>query len=102
MKPSIVKNDKNLRRINSLITNNFYSGFIVDDKFGTPTYTNDFAKNTLALIESDNFGLYNMACEGNTSRLEVTEEILKILNLKYQILRLFFYYQKIFLIIKLI
>ena len=59
--------------------------FIVDDKFGTPTYTNDFAKNTLALIESNNFGLYNMACEGNTSRLEVTEEILKILNLSKKI-----------------
>lgn len=56
--------------------------FIVDDKFGTPTYTHDFAKNTKALIESNNFGLYNMACEGNTSRLEVAEEILNILNLK--------------------
>jgi len=33
LKPSIVKNDKNLKRLNSLITNNFYSGFIVDDKF---------------------------------------------------------------------
>ena len=56
--------------------------FIVDDKFGTPTYTHDFAKNTKVLIENNNFGLYNMACEGNTSRLEVAEEILNILNLK--------------------
>ena len=54
--------------------------FIVDDKFGTPTYTYDFAKNTEALIDTKNYGLYNMACQGNTSRYEVTEEILKILN----------------------
>ena len=59
--------------------------FIVDDKFGTPTYTLDFARNVEALIDTNNFGLYNMACEGNTSRIEVAEEILKILNLEKNI-----------------
>ena len=59
--------------------------FIVDDKFGTPTYTYDFAKNTEALIDTNNYGLFNMACQGNTSRYEVTEEILKILNLNNSI-----------------
>ena len=59
--------------------------FVVDDKFGTPTYTYDFAKNTEVLIDTNNFGLFNMACEGNTSRLEVAEEILKILNLSEKI-----------------
>ena len=59
--------------------------FIVDDKFGTPTYTYDFAKNTEALIDTNNFGLFNMVCEGNTSRLAVAEEILKILNLTDEI-----------------
>ena len=43
--------------------------FVVNDKFGTPTYTFDFAKNTRKLLETDNFGLYNMVCEGKTSRL---------------------------------
>ena len=57
----------------------------MDDKFGTPTYTYDFAKNTEVLIDTNNFGLFNMACEGNTSRLEVAEEILKILNLSDKI-----------------
>ena len=56
--------------------------FIVNDKFGTPTYTIDFAKNTKKLIETNNFGLYNMVCEGNTSRLEVAKEIIKILKLE--------------------
>ena len=59
--------------------------FVVNDKFGTPTYTIDFAKNTKKLIETNNFGLYNMVCEGNTSRLEVTKEIINILKLKDKI-----------------
>ncbi len=59
--------------------------YIVNDKFGTPTYTFDFAKNTEILIDTNNFGLFNMVCEGNTSRYEVAEEILEILNLKRSI-----------------
>ena len=55
--------------------------FIVDDKDGTPTFTHDFAKNVKALVEKEYWGLYNMVCGGQTSRLEVAEELLKILNL---------------------
>jgi len=55
---------------------------IVEDKDGTPTYTHDFAKNVKALIEKEYWGIYNMACGGQTSRLEVAEELLKILNLQ--------------------
>ena len=79
------KDKKFVKKILQQIKNGKKELFIVDDKFGTPTYTHDFAKNTEALIETDNFGLYNMACEGNTSRLEVTEEILKILKLSDKI-----------------
>lgn len=59
--------------------------FIVNDKDGTPTYTHDFAKNVKALIEKEYWGLYNMVCGGQTSRLEVTEELLSLLGLKNQI-----------------
>ena len=59
--------------------------FVVNDKFGTPTYTFDFAKNTKKLLETNNFGLYNMVCEGKTSRLEVSKEIIKILKLEEEI-----------------
>jgi len=58
---------------------------IVDDKDGTPTYTHDFAKNTKLLLQKEYWGLYNMVCEGQTSRLEVTKEIIKILNMKSKI-----------------
>ncbi len=76
------KDKKFIQKILKQIKDGKKELFIVDDKFGTPTYTIDFAKNTKALIESNKFGLFNMACEGNTSRYEVAEEILKIMNLK--------------------
>lgn len=55
--------------------------FIVDDKDGTPTFTHDFAKNVKLLIEKEYWGLYNMVCGGQTSRLEVAQELLSILQL---------------------
>ena len=55
------------------------------EKDGTPTYTQDFAKNVKALIKTEYWGLYNMVCSGEASRLEVTKEILKILNLQDEI-----------------
>ncbi len=58
---------------------------IVDDRDGTPTYTIDFATSCEALIRSDYYGLYNMVCAGQTSRLEVTAEILSILGLSDKI-----------------
>lgn len=59
--------------------------FIVDDKDGTPTFTHDFAKNVKALIQNEYWGLYNMVCGGQTSRFEVAEELLSLLNLKSQV-----------------
>ncbi len=59
--------------------------FIVNDKDGTPTYTHDFAKNVKLLIEKEYWGLYNMVCGGQTSRLEVATELLKILGLEDEI-----------------
>jgi len=55
--------------------------FIVDDKDGTPTLTYDFAKNVKALIQNEYWGLYNMVCGGQTSRLEVAGEMLMQLGL---------------------
>ena len=55
--------------------------FIVNDKLGTPTYTHDFAKNVKLLIEKGKTGLYNMACKGKTSRVEVACELINLLRL---------------------
>lgn len=59
--------------------------FIVNDKDGTPTYTHDFAKTVKALLEKEYWGLYNMVCGGETGRLEVALELIKVLNLEKEI-----------------
>lgn len=59
--------------------------FIVDDKDGTPTYTHDFAKTVKELLKKEYWGLYNTVCGGQTSRLEVAKELLKILKLETQV-----------------
>lgn len=54
---------------------------IVNDKDGTPTYTIDFARNVKLLIEKEQWGLYNLVCGGQTSRIEVARKLLEILKL---------------------
>jgi dTDP-4-dehydrorhamnose reductase len=56
--------------------------FVVDDKDGTPTYTHDFARNVKVLLEKEYWGLYNMVCGGQTSRLEVATELIRLLDLQ--------------------
>jgi len=58
---------------------------IVNDKDGTPTFTVDFAKNVKLLLEREYWGLYNMVCGGETSRLEVARELVKILGLEEEV-----------------
>ena len=59
--------------------------FIVDDKDGTPTFTHDFAGNVKARLHREYWGLYNMVCGGQTSRLEVAGELLRILHLEDEV-----------------
>lgn len=56
--------------------------FVVNDKLGTPTYTHDFARNVKALFQKEMWGVYNMVCEGVTSRLDVCRELIKLLGLE--------------------
>ena len=55
---------------------------IVNDKLGTPTFTEDFAKNSLELMLKEHWGVYNMVCDGVTGRMEVAKELLNILKNK--------------------
>ena len=76
--------DKDKKFINKLVKQ-LVSGKrelnIVNDKDGTPTFTIDFAKNVKLLFEKEYWGLYNLVCNGQTSRREVAEELLKVLGL---------------------
>ena len=75
------KDKKFIQKIMKQLQNGARELYIVDDKFGTPTYTYDFATNVELLLKNELWGLYNMVCEGETSRLEVAREIVEILDL---------------------
>ena len=47
----------------------------VDDRWGTPTYTHDFANNVFRLLDTEQYGTYHMVCEGSGTRHDVAEEI---------------------------
>jgi dTDP-4-dehydrorhamnose reductase len=79
------KDKKFINKIMKQINEGKTELFIVDDKDGTPTYTRDFVKTVLALLENEFWGLYNTVCGGQTSRLEVAQELIKILNLSSEI-----------------
>lgn len=79
------KDKKFIQKIMQQIKNGANEIKVVDDKDGTPTYTHDFALTVKALIESKCYGLYNVVCGGQTSRLEVANELLEILNLSKKI-----------------
>ena len=76
--------DKDKKFINKLIKQ-LVAGkrelFIVNDKDGTPTFTIDFARNVKLLFEKEYWGLYNLVCKGQTGRMEVSEELVRLLGL---------------------
>jgi len=59
--------------------------FAVADKAGTPTYTNNLAKQIDMLIQADRTGLYNTTCLGSTNRYEVAKEFIRLLGLEDRI-----------------
>ena len=50
---------------------------VVDDKFGSPTYTADLSRAVFEFLESGLFGKYHCVNEGCASRFEVAGEILR-------------------------
>jgi dTDP-4-dehydrorhamnose reductase len=54
---------------------------VVDDKFGTPTYTVDFARSAAFLVTTTYYGVYNHVCEGGGSRYDVAVEFVRLLGL---------------------
>lgn len=79
------KDHKFVSRILSQIRDGKKVLHAVGDKLGTPTYTPDFAKTFLGLIDSELYGLYHMACEGRGSRYDVAARILEVLGLTEEI-----------------
>lgn len=79
------KDKKFIQKIMKQIKDGKNELFIVNDKDGTPTYTHDFAKTVKNLVQKEYWGLYNCVCGGQTSRLEVAKELLKIIGKEKEI-----------------
>ncbi len=79
------KDKKFIQKLMKQIKNGARELFIVNDKLGTPTYTHSFAANTKLLIEKQMRGLFNMVCDGFTSRMEVASELISLIGLKGKI-----------------
>lgn len=54
---------------------------VVADKFGTPTFTMDFARNLLSLVSTGRYGLYHMCNRGGASRYDIAVKIVEYMNL---------------------
>ena len=54
---------------------------VVDDKFGSPTFTVDFASNMMRIVTSGRFGLYHLVNRGVASRYEIAAKIVEYLGL---------------------
>ena len=54
----------------------------IGDRVWQPTFTDDLAYNSLILLANNKNGKYNMASHGSCSFFELTNELLKILNIK--------------------
>jgi len=59
--------------------------WVVDDKFGTPTYTVDLANSIIKITDSGFYGLYNQVCSGICSRYDIACEFVRLLGLKDKI-----------------
>jgi dTDP-4-dehydrorhamnose reductase len=79
------KDKKFIQKLMQQINSGVQELNIVNDKWGVPTYTHDFAKNVKLLMEREFWGLYNMACTGLTSRVEIAAELLDLMKLSEKI-----------------
>lgn len=55
---------------------------VVNDKFGSPTFTKDFTANLKNVIKTGKYGLYHMANKGTCSRYDIAIKIVEFMGLK--------------------
>ncbi len=55
---------------------------VVADKFGSPTFTKDFATNFINVINTKRYGLYHLANKGTCSRYDMALKIVEFMGFK--------------------
>lgn len=58
---------------------------VVADKFGSPTFVEDFAANLMVLINTKRYGLYHMVNKGTCSRYDIAVKIVEFMELKKKV-----------------
>ncbi len=58
---------------------------VVSDKFGSPTFTKDFANNLMNVIDTKRYGLYHMTNKGTCSRYEMAVKIVEFMGAKKRV-----------------
>jgi len=53
---------------------------VVDDRFGSLTFTADFARNLMPVVQTHRYGLYHMANRGVGSRLDIARKVVGFLG----------------------
>jgi len=79
------KDKKFVKKILNQLKNGASELNVVGDKLGTPTYTHDFIKNMVNIIDKKYYGLYNQVCKGDCSRYDVALEIVRLLKLNVSV-----------------
>jgi len=59
---------------------------VVNDQFGTPTYTVDVCRQTLRMVNTAHFGLYHCASEGRCSWYDFAVEIVRAAGIPVRVL----------------
>ena len=62
---------------------------VVNDQFGSPTYTHDLSRLLVDLIKTDKYGIYHGTNEGTCSWYEFTKEIFTLANITIPVYPIF-------------
>ena len=58
---------------------------VVNDKFGSPTFTKDFAANLMNVINTEKYDLYHMTNKGTCSRFDMAVKIVEFMGLENKV-----------------
>ncbi len=58
---------------------------VVSDKFGSPTFTKDFANHLMNIVNTGRYGIYHLTNKGSCSRYDMAVKIVEFMGLKGQV-----------------